>query len=108
MKLSVLGTSGDHLGPSGTSGDHLGTIIRRSYRFLIIFHQNMSFSAKTALFKFRMSFFKKVSIETAHQSKKLEKNSMGINMAINMAYINIWIYIYISHINSHINSLLIP
>merc|ERR1711906_2551 len=26
MKLSVLGTSGDHLGPSGTSGDHLGTI----------------------------------------------------------------------------------
>ena len=33
----------------------------------------MSFSAKTALFKFRMSFFKKVSIDTAHQSKKLEK-----------------------------------
>ena len=33
----------------------------------------MSFSAKTALFKFRMSFFKKVSIETAHQSNKLEK-----------------------------------
>ena len=65
---------GDLWGPSGTSGDHLGTIIRRSYRFLVIFHQNMSFSAKTALFKFRMSFFKKVSIETAHQSKKLEKS----------------------------------
>ena len=47
----VLGTSGDHL------GDHLGTIIRRSYRFSIIFNQNMSFLAKHALSKFRMSFF---------------------------------------------------
>merc|ERR1711966_181313 len=73
---------GDLWGPSGTiwdlwgpSGDHLGTIIRRSYRFLVIFHQNMSFLAKTALFKFRMSFSKKVSIETAHQStKNLKKN----------------------------------
>ena len=73
MKLSVLGTSGDHLGPSGTSGDHLGTIIRRSYRFLVIFHQNMSFSAKTALFKFRMSFFKKVRLKPHINQKSLKK-----------------------------------
>ena len=30
----------------------------------------MTSLAKNALFKFRMSFFKKVSIETTHQSKK--------------------------------------
>ena len=53
----------DLWGPSGTSGDHLGTIIRRSYRCLVIFAQHIAFSAKTA-------FFKKVSIGTAHQSKK--------------------------------------
>ena len=41
-----------------------------------------------------MSFFTRISNETAHQSKQLEQNNMGINMAINMAYINIWIYIY--------------
>ena len=35
----------------------------------------MSFSAKTALSKSIMSFFKKMSIETAHQSTKLENKS---------------------------------
>ena len=41
-----------------------------------------------------MSFFKKVSIETAHQSKKLEKNNMAINMAINMAYTTVGFLFY--------------
>ena len=100
-----LGTIWDLWGPSG---DHHS----KKLSILIIFSQNMSFLAKNALSKFIMSFFTRISNETAHQSKKLEKNNMGINMAINMSYINILgrmdIYMYISHINSHINSLLIP
>ena len=56
-KLSVFGTSGDHLGPSG---DHLGTTIRRSYRFLIIVHRYMSFLATNALSNFRRSFFTRI------------------------------------------------
>ena len=72
-----LGTIWDLWGPSG---DHLGTIIRRSYRFLVIFHQDISFSAKTALFKFRVSFITRISIETAHQSKQLEKKKSNIHV----------------------------
>ena len=41
-----------------------------------------------------MSFFTRISIETAWQSKKLENSNTNSNIAINMAYINQYIYIY--------------
>ena len=71
----------------GTSGDHLETIIRRSYQCLIIF--------PNALFKFRMSFFTRISNETAHQSKQLEKKTIWELIWQLILHILIYGYIYI-------------
>ena len=57
----------------------LGTIIRRSYRLLVIFNENMICLAKNAFFKFRMSFFMVISIETAWVTNKLEKHVSHVN-----------------------------
>ena len=57
------------------SGFHNNYYFRRFPAKTGIFQYISIILAKNALFKFRMSFFTRISNETAHQSKKLEKTS---------------------------------
>ena len=65
MKLSVLGAGRIKLSVLVTFWDHHSKKLSIFGHFLINFDQNMSLFAKNVLFKFRMSFFTRISIETA-------------------------------------------